>query len=83
MADAAEILFDGAEVTRRYIDKNPLQFSHDMKALRLCKTDEEVSEWTTRQGARIISALGAEVDRLEIDIKTIRPEVKHIDLEIL
>jgi hypothetical protein len=51
--------------------------------LKSLKTDQELKEWTVNQGENIISALGGEVDRLEIVIKSSRPEVKHIDLEIL
>jgi hypothetical protein len=83
MTYIAEILFDGGEVTRRYIAKNPDRFKSDVAILKGMTTDAQIEDWTVAQGARIVSSLGREVDRLEVDIKAHRPEVKHIDLEIL
>lgn len=83
IVSAALIVSDGAEVSRRYIYKNPLRFAQDVKELKELNTDKEIEEWTIKQGAKVISSLGAEVDRLEVVIKSSRPEVKHIDLEIL
>ncbi|KNC97037.1 cation diffusion facilitator family transporter [Spizellomyces punctatus DAOM BR117] len=79
----AEILFNGEEVTRRYITRNPELFAMEYEQLKKLKTREEVEVWLERQGGRVVSTLGSEVDRLEFNIMTKRPEVKHIDLEIL
>ncbi|TPX58476.1 hypothetical protein SpCBS45565_g07989 [Spizellomyces sp. 'palustris'] len=78
----AEILFNGEEVTRRYITRNPELFAMEYEQLKKLKTREEVEVWLQRQGGRVVSTLGSEVDRLEFNIMTKRPEVKHIDLEI-
>ncbi|KAJ3089648.1 hypothetical protein HK102_005866 [Quaeritorhiza haematococci] len=126
----AEILFNGEEVTRRYISMNPSVMENDydefvLRSLapvsaasvavnphsdeftsdesgdgegpaerddkdggagakrRQVMTREEYEQWLVKHGARVVSALGAEVDRLEMNIKTKIPEVKHCDLEIL
>ncbi|KAI8822212.1 cation efflux family-domain-containing protein [Fimicolochytrium jonesii] len=79
----AEILFNGEEVTQRYIQRNRAHFQSEIALLKTLTTEKEIEEWTKRQGGRIVSTLGNEVDRLELKIITKRPEVKHIDLEIL
>ncbi|KAJ3007614.1 hypothetical protein HKX48_009014 [Thoreauomyces humboldtii] len=78
----AEILFDGEEVTRRYISRSPDHFGVEIEKLKKLKTREEIEAWTVRQGGGIVRTLGKEVDRLELNILTKRPEVKHIDLEM-
>ncbi|KAJ3047579.1 hypothetical protein HK097_011412 [Rhizophlyctis rosea] len=78
----AEILIDGEEVTRRYISRNPQEFAQEVEKLKELKTPEDVEEWLVKKGGRIVSSLGNEVDRIELNIKTKRPEVKHIDLEM-
>ena len=77
----AEILFNGEQVTQRYIEGK--DFDRDIMELKKCQTDTQIKEWTIKHGAGVVSALGVEIDRLEVNIKKTRPEVKHIDLEIL
>ncbi|KAJ3300547.1 hypothetical protein HK104_010489 [Borealophlyctis nickersoniae] len=80
----AEILFDGEEVTRRYIATIPTeQFVAECDKLRGFKTHREVEDWLVKMGGGVVNTLGSEVDRIEDKIKSQRPEVKHIDLEIL
>ncbi|KAI9362924.1 cation efflux family-domain-containing protein [Zopfochytrium polystomum] len=78
----AEVLFKGDEVTRRYILRNKDALTKDLERLRETKTDAELEEWLVRQGAEIITALGQEVDRIELELKAKVPEVKHCDLEM-
>ncbi|KAJ3034407.1 hypothetical protein HDV00_005063 [Rhizophlyctis rosea] len=78
----AEILIDGEEVTRRYISRNQDEFAAEVEKLKKLKTPEDVQEWLVNKGGHIVSSLGNEVDRIELKIKTARPEVKHIDLEM-
>lgn len=80
----AEILFDGEEITRRYLARQP----QVIQELKRAQTDDKASSkeleiFLIRQGGRIVSSLGSEVDRLERKVTDKRPEVKHIDLEIL
>jgi zinc transporter 9 len=80
----AEILFDGEEITRRYLARQPQVVAELKKAQIDGKTSsKELEGFLIRQGGRIISSLGSEVDRLERKVTDKRPEVKHIDLEIL
>ncbi|KAI9006086.1 cation efflux protein [Gaertneriomyces semiglobifer] len=77
----AEILVDGQEVTRRYISQCE-GWEKEVEVFQTLKTRKEIEEWTIRHGGGIVNTLGAEVDRLEMEIMRNRPEVKHIDLEI-
>ncbi|KAI9099761.1 cation efflux family-domain-containing protein [Phlyctochytrium arcticum] len=79
----AEILFNGEEVTRRFINRNEALYSAEVAELMKLKTRAEIDAWVERQGGRIVATLGTEVDRLETAIMSKRPDVKHIDLEIL
>ncbi|KAI8924954.1 hypothetical protein BC831DRAFT_462989 [Entophlyctis helioformis] len=79
----AEILFNGEEVTRRYMAANPGRIDKEIAILRGLTTDDEIRAWMAVHGAHVVTSLGGEVDRLEGDIKAFHPEVKHIDLEIL
>ncbi|KAA8588699.1 hypothetical protein FQN60_010044 [Etheostoma spectabile] len=47
------------------------------------KTPEELENFMLKHGENIIDTLGAEVDRLEKELKQRNPEVRHVDLEIL
>ena len=62
-------MFDGEEVTRRRIALQPDDFKQDLARLKACQDDKQVQEWVVQQGAKSISHLGAEVDRLEVRIK--------------
>jgi zinc transporter 9 len=79
----AEILFDGKEVARRYQSLNPHKVSQEIEILRGLQSDEDIQKWTQDYGNELLLLLGKEIDRLETMIQSARPEVKHIDLEIL
>ncbi|KAF3694114.1 Zinc transporter 9 [Channa argus] len=51
--------------------------------IQLVKTPEELENFMLKHGENIIDTLGAEVDRLEKELKQRNPEVRHVDLEIL
>ncbi|KAK1904136.1 Zinc transporter 9 [Dissostichus eleginoides] len=51
--------------------------------IQLVKTPEELESFMLKHGENIIDTLGAEVDRLEKELKQRNPEVRHVDLEIL
>ncbi|KAJ3129270.1 hypothetical protein HK098_001968 [Nowakowskiella sp. JEL0407] len=78
----AEILFNGEEITRRYISRSQFFSTKAKEELEKINTEEELEQWMIRHGAGVVSTLGSEVDRLELNIKTKHPEVKHCDLEM-
>ncbi|XP_051505861.1 zinc transporter 9-like isoform X2 [Myxocyprinus asiaticus] len=77
----AEVDFDGRVVTRSYLEKQDIeQILNDIQQV---KTLEELENFMLKHGENIIDTLGAEVDRLEKELKQRNPEVRHVDLEIL
>lgn len=77
----AEVDFDGRVVTRSYLEKQDIdQVLHE---IRQVKTPEDLETFMLKHGENIIDTLGAEVDRLEKELKQRNPDVRHVDLEIL
>ncbi|XP_060782719.1 proton-coupled zinc antiporter SLC30A9, mitochondrial [Neoarius graeffei] len=77
----AEVDFDGRVVTRSYLEKQDIdQILNDIQQV---KTPEELEAFMLKHGENVIDTLGAEVDRLEKELKQRNPEVRHVDLEIL
>ncbi|XP_023558538.1 zinc transporter 9 [Octodon degus] len=77
----AEVDFDGRVVTRSYLEKQ--DFDQLLQEIQEVKTPEELETFMLKHGENIIDTLGAEVDRLEKELKKRNPEVRHVDLEIL
>nr|CAE30407.1 novel protein similar to human chromosome 4 open reading frame 1 (C4orf1) [Danio rerio] len=77
----AEVDFDGRVVTRSYLEKQDIE--QILNEIQQVKTPEELENFMLKHGENIIDTLGAEVDRLEKELKQRNPEVRHVDLEIL
>ncbi|XP_068451552.1 proton-coupled zinc antiporter SLC30A9, mitochondrial [Clinocottus analis] len=77
----AEVDFDGRVVTRSYLEKQDID--QILNEIQLVKNPEELESFMLKHGENIIDTLGAEVDRLEKELKQRNPEVRHVDLEIL
>ncbi|KAJ8398934.1 hypothetical protein AAFF_G00418420 [Aldrovandia affinis] len=76
----AEVDFDGRVVTRSYLEKQDIE--QILTDIQQVKTLEELENFMLKHGENIIDTLGAEVDRLERELKKRNPEVRHVDLEI-
>ncbi|RXN03973.1 zinc transporter 9 [Labeo rohita] len=64
----AEVDFDGRVVTRSYLEKQDIeQILNDIQQVR---TPEELENFMLKHGENIIDTLGAEVDRLEKELKS-------------
>ncbi|XP_043917448.1 zinc transporter 9 isoform X2 [Protopterus annectens] len=77
----AEVDFDGRVVTRSYLEKQDIE--QMLQEIQLVKSPEELEAFMLKHGENIIDTLGAEVDRLEKELKQLNPELRHVDLEIL
>nr|XP_003221596.1 PREDICTED: zinc transporter 9 [Anolis carolinensis] len=77
----AEVDFDGRVVTRSYLEKQDIE--QLLQEIQQVKNLEELETFMLKHGENIIDTLGAEVDRLEKELKKRNPEVRHVDLEIL
>ncbi|XP_007945366.1 zinc transporter 9 [Orycteropus afer afer] len=63
----AEVDFDGRVVTRSYLEKQ--DFDQMLQEIQEVKTPEELEIFMLKHGENIIDTLGAEVDRLEKELK--------------
>ncbi|XP_053559985.1 zinc transporter 9 [Bombina bombina] len=77
----AEVDFDGRVVTRSYLEKQDID--QVLNEIQQVKSPEDLEAFMLKHGENIIDTLGAEVDRLEKELKQLNPEVRHVDLEIL
>lgn len=77
----AEVDFDGRVITRYYLEKQDIE--QLLQEIQQVKNFEELEIFMLKHGENIIDTLGAEVDRLEKELKLCNPEVRHVDLEIL
>lgn len=77
----AEIDFDGRELARSYLARQHMKgLLNDVKNI---ETEEDVETFLLKHGENMVDCLGAEVDRMEKNLKRKHPEVRHVDLEVL
>lgn len=77
----AEVDIDGRQLTRHYLDAIDLEVVlQEMKEL---KTIDEVETFFLKHGENIVDLLGAEIDRVEKELKKKHPQLRHVDLEVL
>lgn len=76
----AEVEFTGDQVVRRFLDRaGRARLLADMRA---CAVDDETMERALREfGKDVLSASGAEIDRIEQEIKRAVPGLRHVDIE--
>ena len=49
----------------------------------LVKNEKMMEDFLLKHGEQMVDCLGAEVDRIERNLKAKHPEVRHVDLEVL
>lgn len=77
----AEVDVDGRELTKKYLEKVKLgQLLDEIKDI---KTEKDVELFVLTHGEGVVDLLGAEVDRIEKELRRNHPKVKHVDLEVL
>ncbi|XP_029142784.1 zinc transporter 9 [Protobothrops mucrosquamatus] len=79
--DAAVRSVSRSAIVSIYIISIDIHISY--QEIQQVKTLEDLEAFMLKHGENIIDTLGAEVDRLEKDLKKLNPEVRHVDLEIL
>ncbi|KAI8475751.1 MAG: hypothetical protein J3K34DRAFT_29476 [Monoraphidium minutum] len=78
----AELAFDGAELARRCLDRVGRTALYQGLEAAAARRDAAHMEALLMQFATVtVSAVGAEVDRMEQDIMRIVPGVRYVDLE--
>lgn len=78
----ADVAFDGAELARRCLDRVGRQRLFQALAAASARRDAAYMDALLMQFATVtVSAVGAEVDRMEQDIMRLVPGTKYVDLE--
>ncbi|BFG03158.1 zinc transporter 9 [Drosophila madeirensis] len=77
----AELDFDGRELTRSYLDKQDL--AKLLTTVRGFQKVEDLEIFLLAHGENIVDLMGGEIDRIEMNLRTQFPEIRHVDLEIL
>ena len=54
-----------------------------LEEIKLVKTEKQLENFLLKHGEQMVDCLGAEVDRIEKNLKENHPEVRHVDLEVL
>jgi len=77
----AEIDWDGVELAKTYLAKQNLKLM--LSEIQAVKNEKQLEIFLIKHGEQIVDCLGAEVDRIEKNLKEKHPEVRHVDLEVL
>merc|ERR1712212_126428 len=77
----AEIDFDGRELARSYIERQNLKVI--LKESQAVESEAQLEAFLLKHGENMVDCLGAEVDRIEKNLKQKHPEVRHVDPEVL
>ncbi|KAI7694902.1 hypothetical protein SSS_09746 [Sarcoptes scabiei] len=77
----AEVDFDGRKLSRNYLDSINTEILYN--EIKSIQTVDECEEFILKHGENIVDLLGAEVDRIENELKAKHPEIRHVDLEVL
>jgi len=77
----AEIDFDGRELARSYLARQNL--GSVLNDCKLVEDEKMLEAFLLKHGEQMVDCLGAEVDRIERNLKEKHPEVRHVDLEVL
>eukprot|EP00092_Neocalanus_flemingeri_P020297 GFUD01021987.1.p1 GENE.GFUD01021987.1~~GFUD01021987.1.p1 ORF type:complete len:530 (+),score=135.32 GFUD01021987.1:57-1646(+) len=77
----AEIDFDGRELARSYIARQNM--GSVLEDCKLVGDEKQLEAFLLKHGEQMVDCLGAEVDRIERNLKEKHPEVRHVDLEVL
>ncbi|KAK6617263.1 hypothetical protein RUM43_005130 [Polyplax serrata] len=77
----AEIDFDGAELTRLYLDRMDLNVL--LATVNRISNIDELESFLVSHGESIVDMVGGEIDRIECRVRAQFPEIRHVDLEIL
>lgn len=77
----AELDFDGRELAKQYLDRlDPEALMADVKAIENADCAEA---FLLKHSENIIDMIGGEIDRIEWQLRSKFPEIRHCDLEIL
>lgn len=77
----AEVDVDGRELSRKYLEK--VNLTELLEDIRNIKSEKDAEAFVLEHGEGVVDLLGAEVDRIEKELRRNHPKLKHVDLEVL
>ncbi|OAF70179.1 Solute carrier family 30 member 9 [Intoshia linei] len=78
----AEVDFDGRQVAQRYLKDVDID-TLTKELNEITKYPDKLEPFMLKHGENIIDVLGAEIDRIEKNLKKRNPKLRHVDLEQL
>jgi len=77
----AEADIDGREITRSYLEKIDIEkLAEEMSNV---SSVEGAELFMLKHGENIVDRVGAEIDRIERNLRKKHPDLQHVDLEVL
>ena len=77
----AEVDVDGRELARYYLSQRDINAI--MAEIKAIQGNEDLERFMLKHGENIVDCLGEQVDRIEKELKSQHPELRHVDLEVL
>ncbi|XP_041024860.1 metal tolerance protein C4 isoform X2 [Juglans microcarpa x Juglans regia] len=78
----AEIDFNGVRVVQNYINRTGrVEWARQFREAAKGKDDTALLKIMSNYGEEVVTALGSEVDRLEMEIQELVPGIRHVDIE--
>ncbi|CAF1032133.1 unnamed protein product [Adineta ricciae] len=77
----AEVDIDGREITRSYLERIDIQLI--LEEIQKIDTIQSAEAFLLKHGENIVDRVGAEIDRIERNLRKKHPYLRHVDLEVL
>ncbi|CAF1310382.1 unnamed protein product, partial [Didymodactylos carnosus] len=77
----AEVDIDGKEITRSYLEK--IDIHQILDEIRKIDSIEQAETFMLKHGENVVDRVGAEIDRIERNLRKKHPYLRHVDLEVL
>ncbi|CAF4707405.1 unnamed protein product [Rotaria socialis] len=77
----AEVDIDGREIARSYLERIDIEII--LKEIQKVDTIELAEAFLLKHGENVVDRVGAEIDRIERNLRKKHPYLRHVDLEVL
>ncbi|CAF0984454.1 unnamed protein product [Adineta steineri] len=77
----AEVDIDGREITRSYLERIDIQLI--LEEIQKIDTIQSAETFLLKHGENVVDRVGAEIDRIERNLRKKHPYLRHVDLEVL